>query len=134
MTITKTHYLGLDLSTQQLKCTLVNDSDTIVYEKAVNFEKDLPEYETRNGAIQNGDEVTSPTLMWVQALDMLFESMRHDGVHLASIKGISGAGQVSDLCFVDSSISSHQIATWERLLVHFRHGDAGTFGRIHDAS
>ncbi|OZJ04771.1 hypothetical protein BZG36_01866 [Bifiguratus adelaidae] len=119
MTISETHYLGLDLSTQQLKCTLVNDSVTIVYEKAVNFEKDLPEYKTRNGAIQNGDEVTSPTLMWVHALDRLFESMRNDGVDLASIKGISGAGQqhgsvywstsaMETLAHLDTSLMLHE--------------------------
>ncbi|ORY98614.1 hypothetical protein BCR43DRAFT_522717 [Syncephalastrum racemosum] len=86
-------YLGLDLSTQQLKCTVMNDAHEIVLEKAVNFDRDLPAYGTRNGAIDHGnDHVTSPTIMWVEAMDKLFESIK-ETPYAAKICGISGAGQ-----------------------------------------
>lgn len=88
------YYLGFDLSTQQLKCTVINDAHDIVLEEAVNFDKDLPEFNTTHGAIVNGDNVTSPTLMWVKALDILLNKLKAFP-HVNSIRGISGAGQVN---------------------------------------
>ena len=93
MTTGTAYYLGLDLSTQQLKCTVMNDAHAIVLEEAVNFDRDLPEFGTKHGAIQNGDVVTSPTLMWVKAMDILFERLKKSSV-IGNIQGISGAGQV----------------------------------------
>lgn len=90
------YYLGLDLSTQQLKCTLINEKHDIVWEKAVNFDKDLPEFKTKHGAIVNDNVVTSPTLMWVKALDLLMQALK-DTPYIGSIRGISGAGQVKGL-------------------------------------
>ncbi|KAI8984634.1 hypothetical protein BDF20DRAFT_834126 [Mycotypha africana] len=90
--MTASYYLGLDLSTQQLKCTLINDEHTIVWEKAVNFDNDLPEFGTKHGAIVNDNVVTSPTLMWVAALDMLLCSLKETR-YIGCIRGISGAGQ-----------------------------------------
>lgn len=87
------YYLGLDLSTQQLKCTLIDEKHDIVWEKAVNFDKDLPEFKTKHGAIVNDNVVTSPTLMWVKAMDLLLQALK-DTSYIGSIRGISGAGQV----------------------------------------
>lgn len=87
------YYLGLDLSTQQLKCTLINEKHDIVWEKAVNFDKDLPEFKTKHGAIVNDNVVTSPTLMWVKAMDLLMQALKGTP-YIGSIRGISGAGQV----------------------------------------
>ncbi|KAI9489670.1 hypothetical protein BDB00DRAFT_790875 [Zychaea mexicana] len=86
------YYLGLDLSTQQLKCTAMNDTHDIVLEEAVNFDRDLPEFNTTHGAIHNGDTVTSPTIMWVKAMDILFDRLKKSPV-AGKIRGISGAGQ-----------------------------------------
>ncbi|KAI8098885.1 uncharacterized protein BX664DRAFT_288657 [Halteromyces radiatus] len=93
MALTEKYFLGLDLSTQQLKCTVINDNHIIVYEDAVNFGRDLPEYHTNNGAISHGnDVVTSPPLMWVQAMDMLLSRLAKTP-YVSNIMGISGAGQ-----------------------------------------
>lgn len=92
------YYLGLDLSTQQLKCTLINEQHEIVLERAVNFDKDLPEFHTKHGAIVNDNVVTSPTLMWVKALDLLLEQLK-DTSYIQYIRGISGAGQVKSANF-----------------------------------
>ncbi|KAG2220628.1 hypothetical protein INT45_014058 [Circinella minor] len=92
MTTNDYYYLGLDLSTQQLKCTVMNDTHDIVLEEAVNFDRDLPEFNTTHGAIQNGDTVTSPTIMWVKAIDILFDRLKNSPV-TGKIRGISGAGQ-----------------------------------------
>jgi xylulokinase len=92
--MTDNYYLGLDLSTQQLKCTLINEKHDIVLEKAVNFDRDLPEFNTKHGAIVNDNVVTSPTLMWVKALDLLLQQLK-DTPYIQHIRGISGAGQVT---------------------------------------
>ncbi|KAI8337471.1 hypothetical protein BC941DRAFT_334879, partial [Chlamydoabsidia padenii] len=87
------YYLGLDLSTQQLKCTLIDQTHTIVFEDAVNFGRDLPHYNTQNGTISHGnDVVTSPTLMWVEAMDMLLNRLAETS-YISNIVAISGAGQ-----------------------------------------
>jgi xylulokinase len=87
------YYLGLDLSTQQLKCTLIDESHAIVWENGIHFDNDLPEFNTKHGAIVNGEVVTSPTLMWVKAMDLLMAKLKESG-YTKDIKGISGAGQV----------------------------------------
>ncbi|KIY71858.1 actin-like ATPase domain-containing protein [Cylindrobasidium torrendii FP15055 ss-10] len=87
-------FLGLDLSTQQLKAVLVQEDCSIVHESAVRFEEDLPKYGTTKGAHKGPDGVvTSPVAMWLDALDLLMEKMRKAGVDFASIAAISGAGQ-----------------------------------------
>ncbi|KAI8578275.1 hypothetical protein K450DRAFT_248058 [Umbelopsis ramanniana AG] len=87
-------YLGLDLSTQQLKYTVINHDHDIIAEAAVHFDRDLPEFHTTNGAIAEGDVVTSPTLMWVKAIDILLERLsKNTDIKIENIKGISGAGQ-----------------------------------------
>ncbi|KAF9047148.1 actin-like ATPase domain-containing protein [Hymenopellis radicata] len=87
-------FLGLDLSTQQLKAVLVQEDCSIVHESAVHFDRDLPQYGTVNGAIKGPDgEVTSPVAMWLDALDLLMNRMKQAGVDFASIAAISGAGQ-----------------------------------------
>ncbi|KAI8645942.1 hypothetical protein BD408DRAFT_480214 [Parasitella parasitica] len=86
------YYLGLDLSTQQFKCTLINEKHDIIWENAVNFDRDLPEFKTRHGAIVNNNVVTSPTLMWVKAMDLMMQALK-ETPYIGSIRGISGAGQ-----------------------------------------
>lgn len=90
-------FLGLDLSTQQLKAILITEDGSVVHENAVNFDKDLPHYATTNGALHgpNRGEVTSPVAMWVEAFDLLFDRMKADGVEFGRILAVSGSGQVS---------------------------------------
>ena len=89
-------FLGLDLSTQQLKAIIVAENGTIIHESAVGFDRDLPQYRTTNGAIVGPDlgEVTSPVAMWLDAFDLLFEKLKGSHVDLSQIVAISGAGQV----------------------------------------
>ncbi len=88
-------FLGLDSSTQGLKCTLIDDQLQIVYERALNFDRDLPQFGTTGGAHigEDGLTVTSPAPMWVAALDLLLEQMQADGAPLDAICAISGSGQ-----------------------------------------
>jgi xylulokinase len=88
-------FLGLDSSTQGLKCTIIDEALNTVYEKAINFDRDLPRFGTKGGAMVQPDglTVTAPALMWVAALDLLLEQMRADGAPLAQVCAISGSGQ-----------------------------------------
>lgn len=88
-------FLGLDSSTQSLKAILIDDQLAVQGEWSVNFDADLPQYKTRGGVhvAANGLGVTSPPVMWVEALDRLLERMRQDHCPFAHIAAVSGSGQ-----------------------------------------
>ncbi|KAJ2121319.1 hypothetical protein IW147_004347 [Coemansia sp. RSA 720] len=85
-------FLGLDLSTQQLKGVLMNQHSSIVYEMGIVFDDELPEFNTSNGRYVNGDTVTAPVLMWVAAVDLFMSRLKATGL-APYIHGISGAAQ-----------------------------------------
>lgn len=91
-----TLFLGLDLSTQQLKAIVLDEDAALVHECAVNFDRDLPHYGTTKGAVVGPaeGEVTSPVAMFLEAMDLLLTRMRAAGVDFARIAAVSGAGQV----------------------------------------
>ncbi|KAF8637607.1 hypothetical protein AX17_002676 [Amanita inopinata Kibby_2008] len=86
-------FLGLDLSTQQLKA--ISEDLSLVHESAVHFDHDLPAYGTTNGAIfgSGSGEVTSPVAMWLEAMDLLMARMKTAGIDLSVISSVAGAGQ-----------------------------------------
>ncbi|CAG8611737.1 3821_t:CDS:2 [Ambispora gerdemannii] len=86
-------FFGLDLSTQQLKLTVIDENFKVILEESVHFDKELSEYGTKNGVISNGNIVISPTLMWVAAVDRLFTKLQSVGFPFQHVKVISGAGQ-----------------------------------------
>ncbi|CBY20495.1 unnamed protein product [Oikopleura dioica] len=87
--MTEDIYLGLDLSTQQLKAIFIDDTLKVIDCQAVRFD-DL-DYETTDGYIQQGNEVGAPTLMFVEAFDVLFSKLNKD--LLSRTKAISASGQ-----------------------------------------
>ncbi|CAG9856227.1 unnamed protein product [Phyllotreta striolata] len=89
-------YLGLDLSTQQLKACVVDDNLSLIAEAIVQYDTDLPEFRTTGGAHidkKNNAQITSPTLMWVKALDIVLDKLTVAGVDFSQIVAISGSGQ-----------------------------------------
>ena len=88
-------FLGLDLSTQQLKVIAIDNELCIIGEEVVNFDKDLPEFETHGGVKRHEDAltVTAPSLMWVKAFDLLLERMKSKGFCFQNVACISGTGQ-----------------------------------------
>ncbi|EPS43963.1 hypothetical protein H072_2078 [Dactylellina haptotyla CBS 200.50] len=88
-------YLGLDLSTQQLKVLAVRSNLETVFEEAISFDLDLPSYGVRKGVFVNDkdDEVYAPVAMWIEALDLILQRMKNRGFDFSRVKGISGAGQ-----------------------------------------
>lgn len=90
-------FLGLDLSTQQLKAALVTQDGTLLYEQSVHFDRDLARFGTANGAIRGDEEgeVYCPVALWIAALDLLMDRLKASGeIDLSRIRGIGGAAQV----------------------------------------
>ncbi len=87
--------LGIDASTQSISALIIDlDSGEFVCENSINFDEKLPEFNTVNGVIEgNTDgEVFSNPLMWLNALELLFEDISKK-CDVKKIKAISGAGQ-----------------------------------------
>ncbi|XP_073915942.1 xylulose kinase isoform X1 [Castor canadensis] len=87
--------LGWDFSTQQVKVVAVDEGLNVFYEDSVHFDRDLPEFGTQGGVHVHEDRltITSPVLMWVQALDVILEKMKASGFDFSQVLALSGAGQ-----------------------------------------
>ncbi len=89
-------FLGLDCSTQSLTSLIIDfGSGRVLYRKRINYDEDFPQYNTQNGVIilDNEKIIHSYPLMWVEALDILFEKMKITGIPLHNVKAVSGSGQ-----------------------------------------
>ena len=89
-------FAGIDVSTQSLKIIILNLSNSsIIYKDTVFYDKDLPVYNTSNGVIKNVDLRVSESnpIMWIDALNMIFERAKVKENILSKIKAISVAGQ-----------------------------------------
>lgn len=89
------YFLGLDSSTQSIKAALVDDKLRLGGELTVNFDAELPGYKTKGGAHvgKDGLTVTSPPVMWVEAMDLLFAKMKKARWPLAKVAAVSASGQ-----------------------------------------
>ena len=89
-------FLGLDSSTQSLSAVVIDlDTRKVVYEKSLNFDAALPHYKTKNGVLPSRDPLVkhSSPLLWAEALDLMFVTMKKDGVALKNILAVGGSGQ-----------------------------------------
>jgi len=89
-------FLGLDSSTQSLTGIIINfDSGKINHTYNINFDKELPHYNAQNGVIVFDDDrvVHSYPLMWIEALEKLFEKLVNENINIGKIKAIAGSGQ-----------------------------------------
>ena len=88
-------YVGFDLSTQQLKAVSITPDLTVAYEAKVDFDIDLAKYGIKNGVHirETESEVAAPVSMWLEALDLVLERLKRDGMDFRRVMGISGAGQ-----------------------------------------
>ena len=71
----------------------------ILANESVHFDNELPEYHTLGGVNHHqgtdDGQVTSPTVMWIKALDILLDKIRITGVDFSQVVAISGAAQVT---------------------------------------
>lgn len=88
-------YLGFDLSTQQLKGTVINSDLRVRYEAKFDFDKDSRGFNVHKGVMTNDaeHEVFAPVALWLQALDTILALLKEQGLEFGLLKGISGAGQ-----------------------------------------
>ncbi len=102
-------FLGLDCSTQSLSALIIDAREgSILSEVSVNFETDLPHYQTSSGFV-HGDlpgEVFSDPLMWVEALDLLLTRLVESGADLSAIESISGSGQQHATVYLNDHFNS----------------------------
>ncbi|KAJ8517835.1 hypothetical protein ONZ45_g5013 [Pleurotus djamor] len=86
-------FLGLELATDQLRASIVDESLDLVGVECVDFDSELPEYQTQGGMFTTpGDAYTTPVDMWIKALDTLLEKL-HRNYDLTRIKSIGGSAQ-----------------------------------------
>lgn len=67
----------------------------IVHSDIVNFDSELPHYKTKDGVYRDPSvtgRIVSPTLMWVEALDLILERLSSK-LDFAKIAAVSGSGQ-----------------------------------------
>lgn len=95
-------FLGLDLSTQAFKASLLKADLSVLSEAEIRFDThpSLSKYGTKGGIIppeKEWDEgtVVAPVMLYVEAMDLLMDEMKKSGWELDKVRGISAAGQVS---------------------------------------
>jgi xylulokinase len=99
-------FAGLDVSTQSCKLLVLDlDAAKIVFLDSVNYDHDLPEFNTLNGVIQGLPEGASESdpLMWIKAVNAVFEHLNKSEVPQDQIRCISVSGQQHGLVSLDKS-------------------------------
>ncbi len=101
-------FLGFDSSTQGLTALVLDCTGgerRVVLERSLAFDRDLPEYRTRNGVWRRGvGEVTSSPLMWADALGRMMEWLASErSFDIGGIAAISGAAQQHGSVFLNAS-------------------------------
>jgi xylulokinase len=89
-------YLGIDSSTQSVTGLLIDaEEERIAAEASVNFDEHFKAaYGIENGVIDMGGGVVhSAPLMWAEALDLLFQTLRDQGCDLGEVRAVAGSGQ-----------------------------------------
>lgn len=97
-------FAGLDVSTQSSKLVLIDlETNGIIKVESINYDRDLPEFNTLNGVIRNkGTGVSeSDPLMWIKAIEMIFEKLHKQKFPLKDIKCIAVSGQQHGLVALD---------------------------------
>ncbi|XP_024612488.1 xylulose kinase isoform X1 [Neophocaena asiaeorientalis asiaeorientalis] len=112
--------LGWDFSTQQVKVVAVDAELNVFYEDSVHFDRDLLEFGTQGGVHvhEDGLTVTSPVLMWVQALDIILEKMKASGFDFSQVLALSGAGQQHGSVYWKAGASQVLASLSPDLLLH----------------
>jgi xylulokinase len=102
-------FLGMDCSTQSLTVIIIDsESKKILYRNSIQYGKDLIFYRTKDGIILDKDDqkVHSNPLMWLEALEILFQEIVQSEVDVNDIKAISGSGQQHGTVYLNSSFNS----------------------------
>jgi xylulokinase len=102
-------YVGFDSSTQSLTATVIEVSAgvrRVVFNHSIAFDRDLPHYGTTNGVRRHEDPlvVTSPPLMWVEALDRMMGVLSSErALDRSQIAAIGGCAQQHGTVYLNAS-------------------------------
>src|SRR5882724_6691150 len=113
-------YLGLDSSTQSLSALVVDtEAGRVVLEESVRFGQALPEYESPYVFLNHADPKLkhADPLLWVAAIECLFDRIRARGFELGSLRGVSGAAQQHGSVYLNTRFSDAPSWTTARPLV-----------------
>jgi xylulokinase len=106
-------FLGLDSSTQGLKAVIIDaGTGSIAAAAAVNFGKDLPEYNSPDGFLPDPDPAVkhADPLLWLAALDLVLARLRAAGAPLAQVRGIGGSGQQHGSVYLNNTAAKRLAA------------------------
>lgn len=81
---------------RSLKATVLDATLNIVAQEIVNFDSELPQYKTKDGVFRDpsvSGRIVSPTIMWVDALDLILQRLKNSGFDFGKIAAVSGSGQ-----------------------------------------
>jgi len=98
-------FAGIDVSTQSCKLIILDtEKEEVVYLDSLNYDRDLPAYNTHNGAVQGLKEGCSESdpRMWIEALDVLFGRLKRSKINQKNILCLSVSGQQHGLVSLDS--------------------------------
>lgn len=68
----------------------------IIASELIHFDSDLPHYKTKDGVYRDqsiNGRIVSPTLMWVEALDLILQKLSKSNLDFSKIAAVSGSGQ-----------------------------------------
>lgn len=75
---------------------MLDSNLNIVATELVHFDSDLPHYGTKDGVHRDpsvSGRIVSPTIMWVEALDLMLERLSKSSLDFGKIVALSGSGQ-----------------------------------------
>lgn len=111
-------FAGLDVSTQSCKLVVIDfDSKETVFLDSVNYDRDMPEYDTSGGTRKDagfGVSESDPN-MWVEAIHSLFLRLKNNlKDQISEIKAISVSGQQHGLVTIteDGDLSRDYSKLW----------------------
>lgn len=102
-------YLGIDSSTQSITGLLIDsEAHAIIAEESINFDAHFKDaYGVENGVFELGaGAVHSAPLMWVEALDLLLQTLKDQGHDLSQIQAIAGSGQQHGTVYLNGSAAA----------------------------
>ena len=87
-------FMGIDVGTQSLKCSICDFDGNLIEEVNVHFDEEFPAYGTKGGVkTYENSRVTCPTMLWVEAIDLMFEQLKKKEKVLGKIVCICGGAQ-----------------------------------------
>lgn len=81
---------------RSLKVTVLDANLNIVAKEVVHFDSELSHYKTKDGIYRDpsvNGRIVSPTIMWVEALDLILQKLQKSNLNFGKIAAVSGSGQ-----------------------------------------